>query len=132
MNKPSQLELEQAKQNLMEAVQGAARKMVEQKEQIKKDIEKRGRKKFIEDSVTAYRAWHNKEYLEHIKYIKKLRSIQLNKYASTPGLDFRLLLKFPTRLYVYFNRFLDPPFPMNNKESHWFARKYREFCVPEK
>ena len=105
---------------------------LKQKKQIKKDIEKQGRKKFIEDSITAYRAWHNKEYLEHIKYIKKLRLIQLNKYAATPNLEFRLLLKFPTRLFVYFNRFLDPQFPIDEKEARWFARKYREFVVPEK
>ena len=130
--KLSQRELEQAAYNLQTVIEGVVEKMKYEKEQIKKQIEKTGRKKFIEDSITAYRAWHNQEYLSHLKYIKKLREIQANKYASTPDYEFRLLLKLPTRLYVYLNRFLEPEFPMDDKESYWFSHQFPEFVVPEK
>jgi len=107
------------------------RKMLEAKE-IEKQISLKGRKKFIEDSITAYRAWHNAEYIEHLKYIRKLRKIQINDYAATPDKEFRLLFKLPSELYFYLNRFLKPAFPENEKESIWFAKKYKEFCVAEK
>uniref|UniRef100_A0A6M3IJ43 Uncharacterized protein n=1 Tax=viral metagenome TaxID=1070528 RepID=A0A6M3IJ43_9ZZZZ len=103
-----------------------------QEKEIRNLIEKHGRKKFIEDSIIAYRAWHNIEYLEHLKYILKLRKLQANKYASTPDGEFRILFKLPTNVYNYLNRFLEPRFPLDNKESKWFARKFPEFCVCEK
>lgn len=110
----------------------AAEKDKETKE-IQKQIKNKGRKKFIEDSVTIYRSSFNAEYLDHCKYILKLRKAQANKYAASPDGEFRLLFKLPSRLYVYLSRFLeDKPFPENSKESKWFARKYPEFCVAEK
>lgn len=107
------------------------KKQLEEKE-VRELIKKRGRKKFIEDSVMSYRAYHNKEYLEHLKYILKLRKLQANEYAATPDGEFRILFKLPTNLYVYLTRFLEPNFPVDNKESRWFAKKFPEFCVAEK
>jgi len=109
---------------------------LEQKEQEVKEIKKKifihGRKKFIEDSIMAYRAWYNEEYLDHLKYIRKLRKLQNNEYAATSNKEFRLLFKLPTNLYLYLNKFLDPKFPEDHKESIWFAKKYKEFVVAEK
>jgi len=98
---------------------------------IRKQLLKDGRRKFINDSIIAYRSWYNAEYIEHLKYIKDLRQIQANKFASTKDNTFRLLLKVPSRLHEYLNRYLDPPFPQDNKEVKWFAKKFRIFCVAE-
>jgi len=107
-------------------------KRIEEDKEIIRQISLKGRKKFIEDSMTSYRAYYNAEYLEHCKYIRKLRSIQANKYASSPGDEFRLLFKLPANLYKYFDRFLGHPFPQNEKETKWFAKTFKEFVVAEK
>lgn len=105
---------------------------VEEDKKIIAQISLLGRKKFIKDSMTSYRAYHNAEYLEHCKYIRKLRSIQANKYASTPDGQFRLLFKLPANLYGYFDKYLGHPFPQNEKETQWFAKTFKEFVVAEK
>ena len=107
-------------------------KRITEDAEIKKQLLKRGRKKFIEDSVTVYRANYNTEYLDHCKYIKQLRNQQINKFGASADKSFRLVFKLPAKFYSYLNRFLDPPFPENDKESNWFARKYKEFCVAER
>lgn len=125
-------EIKGAAKQLSEQLTEAAQKKITEKKEVQKIIALKGRKKFIEDSITVYRATYNAEYLAHLKYIKKLRENQLNKFGESKDREFRLLFKLPVRLYVYLNRFLNPQFPENNKESRWFAKKYREFCAAEK
>ena len=121
-----------AAKQLSEQLTEIAQKKIAEKKEVQKMIALKGRKKFIENSITVYRSQFNKEYLDHLKYIKKLRALQLNKFGTSKDGQFRLLLKLPTRLYVYLNRSLPSQFPEDIKESKWFAHKYREFVVAEK
>ena len=125
-------DIKDAAKQLSEQLTELAQKKIIEKQEVQKMIAIKGRKKFIENSMIVYRATYNAEYLEHLKYIKKLRALQLNKFGTNEDERFRLLIKLPTRLYVYLNRFLNPQFPADTKESHWFAKKYKEFCTAEK
>jgi len=125
-------DIKDAAKQLSEQLTEIAQKRIAEKKEVQGMISQKGRKKFIEDSVTIYRSQYNLEYFEHLKYIKKLRALQLNKFGTNEDERFRLLIKLPTRLYVYLNRFLNPQFPEDTKESRWFAKKFREFVVCEK
>lgn len=130
---PLQLkELEEGKKKIGKQLFQKLQQRKQEIKEIKKQIALKGRKKFIEDSMTSYKAYYNAEYIDHCKYILKLRKLQANKYASSSGNEFRLLFKLPANLYKYLHRFLEPAFPENNKESRWFAKRYPEFCVAEK
>ena len=92
-----------------------------------------GRKRFIEDCVAVFRAEFNKEYIQHLKQIKKVRGTLLNKNASSSDKEYRWGVSIPNRLFNLINHYLvDPKFLQEKEELYWFMSKYDCFAIPEK
>lgn len=96
-------------------------------------LEKKGRKKFIEDAIKIYRAEFNNEYIKHLKRVKKFRDKQKNKFGSDEDKEFRIGVSIPERLFILIDKVLEDPLFLEDKEELlWFTKKFPMFTVPEK
>jgi len=97
------------------------------------EYQKKLRRNFIEETIRWYASKYPQRYKAWLDHIKEVRDSRANVFGSDQEMDMRFFTSIPGDLFNVFERTLDnPKFLVDKDELSWFAKNFKKLVTFEK